>query len=86
MQNKYSKVMIKANVYRVMVGVPSKIKKEVKIVQKISHDWNKINSEKQKIALLPLHWSMYTHPAVGLQHHEMYFDVIALYDIMKHNR
>ena len=49
--------MFQANVYKIMIGAPSDITEEIGIIQKVLHDWKTLHSEKQKIVLLPLHWS-----------------------------
>ncbi len=48
--------MYKAEVYRIMIGAPSDITKEIKVVQECIYEWNSINSEHQSIVLLPIHW------------------------------
>jgi len=57
--------MNQANVYKVMIGAPSDIKEEITIVEKVLQNWNSMHSEKQKIVLLPLHWSRDSYPSVG---------------------
>ena len=57
--------MYKANVYKIMIGAPSDIAEEITIVQKVLQDWNSMHSEKQKIVLLPLHWSRDSYPSIG---------------------
>ena len=57
--------MNQANVYKVMIGAPSDIKEEITIVEKVLQNWNSVHSEKQKIVLLPLHWSRDSYPSIG---------------------
>lgn len=59
--------MFKADVYKIMVGAPSDIKSEIQITQSVMQKWNSLHSEKQKIVLLPLHWSLNAYPTSGKQ-------------------
>ena len=57
--------MYQANVYRIMIGSPSDIKEEISIARKVLNDWNNLNSEKNRMVLLPIHWSISSYPAMG---------------------
>lgn len=57
--------MYKAKVYRVMIGAPSDIKNEIQVAFDTIYRWNALYSECSKIVLLPLHWSINSHPSVG---------------------
>ncbi len=57
--------MYKARVYHIMIGAPSDIKEEVDIVKKVVNKWNDLNSEKEKIVLIPKHWASSTYPTAG---------------------
>lgn len=57
--------MYQANVYTMMVASPSDIQKEIKVAFDVLNHWNNLHSEKNKIVLLPLHWSISSYPASG---------------------
>lgn len=57
--------MYPANVYKIMIGSPSDIKEEITIAREVLNNWNNLNSEKNRIVLLPIHWSISSYPAVG---------------------
>lgn len=57
--------MYNAKVYRVMIGAPSDIKEEIQMVHDAIYRWNALHSECSKIVLLPLHWSINSHPLAG---------------------
>lgn len=57
--------MYQANVYKIMIGSPSDIKEEIAIAREVLNNWNNLNSEKNRIVLLPIHWSISSYPAVG---------------------
>lgn len=48
-----------------MVASPSDIQKEIKVAFDVLNHWNNLHSEKNKIVLLPLHWSISSYPASG---------------------
>jgi hypothetical protein len=58
--------MFQATVYKIMIGAPSDIEEEIAIVQNVLQNWNSMHSEKEKIVLLPLHWSKDAYPSAGL--------------------
>ena len=62
--------MYKARVYHIMIGAPSDIKEEVDIVKKVVNKWNDLNSEKEKIVLIPKHWASSTYPTAGARPQE----------------
>ena len=51
--------------YRIMIGAPSDMKKEVEIAKNIINHWNDINSNRENTVLLPLHWEVSAYPATG---------------------
>lgn len=57
--------MYQAKVYRIMIASPSDIQEEIKVAFDVLHHWNNLHSEKNKIVLLPLHWSISSYPASG---------------------
>ena len=57
--------MYAASVYNIMIGAPSDIIDEIKIAFDAINEWNGINSERDKIVLIPLHWSTNTYPVAG---------------------
>lgn len=57
--------MFQAHVYRIMIGSPSDIKEEITIAREVLNHWNNLNSEKNRIVLLPIHWSTSSYPAAG---------------------
>lgn len=57
--------MYQANVYKIMIGSPSDIKEEISIAREVLNNWNNLNSEKNRMVLLPIHWSISSYPAMG---------------------
>lgn len=57
--------MYQANVYRIMIGCPSDITEEKEVAFKVLNNWNNLNSEKNRMVLLPIHWSISSYPAMG---------------------
>lgn len=57
--------MFQARVYNIMIGAPSDIKEEIEIARGVIHKWSSINSEKNRVVLLPLHWSENVYPSSG---------------------
>lgn len=57
--------MYQANVYRIMIASPSDIQEEIKGAFSVLNHWNDLHSEKNKMVLLPLHWSISSYPAAG---------------------
>lgn len=48
-----------------MIGSPSDIKEEISIAREVLNNWNNLNSEKNRMVLLPIHWSISSYPAMG---------------------
>lgn len=48
-----------------MIGCPSDVKDEVLIARDIIRNWSETNAEKDRIVLLPLHWSANSFPEIG---------------------
>ena len=57
--------MIRANIYRIMIGSPSDIVDEVMVAKKIILQWSCLNAEAHHIVVLPLHWKENAYPGVG---------------------
>lgn len=57
--------MYQANVYRIMMGCPSDITEEKEVAFRVLNNWNNLNSEKSRMVLLPIHWSISSYPAMG---------------------
>ncbi len=57
--------MYQANVYKIMIGSPSDIKEEITIAREVLNNWNNLNSEKNRMVLLPIHWSISSYPVMG---------------------
>jgi hypothetical protein len=57
--------MYQANVYRIMIGCPSDITEEKDVAFKVLSNWNKLNSDMNRMVLLPIHWSTSSYPAMG---------------------
>ena len=57
--------MYQANVFRIMLGCPSDITEEKEVAFRVLNNWNNLNSEKNRIVLLPIHWSISSYPAMG---------------------
>lgn len=62
--------MYKARVYHIMIGAPSDITEEVTIVKDVVNRWNDLNSEKEKVVLLPKYWESSTYPIAGARPQE----------------
>ncbi len=62
--------MYKARVYHIMIGAPSDITEEVEIVKEVVSRWNDLNSEKEKVVLLPKYWMSNTYPKAGARPQE----------------
>lgn len=62
--------MYKAKVYHIMIGAPSDITEEVTIVKDVVNRWNDLNSEKEKVVLLPKYWESSTYPKAGARPQE----------------
>lgn len=48
-----------------MIGSPSDVKEEIQLVIQSIYDWDNTFSEKEKVVLLPSHWTINTYPAIG---------------------
>ena len=59
--------MYQANVYKIMIGCPSDITEEIQIAKEVLYHWNSLHSERDKIVLLPSHWSKSSYPTMGKQ-------------------
>jgi len=57
--------MYKANVYNVMIASPSDVLKERDIAREVVYYWNTLNSQKNKIVLLPICWETHSAPLMG---------------------
>ena len=62
--------MYRARVYHIMIGAPSDITEEVAIVKEVVSRWNDLNSEKEKVVLLPKFWKTSTYPKAGARPQE----------------
>lgn len=56
--------MYQANIYKIMIGCPSDITEEKEVAFRVLNNWNNLNSEKNRIVLLPIHWSISSYPAM----------------------
>jgi hypothetical protein len=54
-----------AKVYKVFIASPSDVESEREIVRNVLARWNAINSETQKIVLLPVGWETHSAPESG---------------------
>lgn len=54
-----------ARTYRIMIGAPSDITAEIQMACDVIRHWNDFNSERDKIVLLPIHWSINSYPLSG---------------------
>lgn len=57
--------MFIGRVYRIMIGCPSDVNKEVEIAKEVIVNWTDLNAEANGMVLLPLHWSSNSYPALG---------------------
>ena len=48
-----------------MIGCPSDITEEKDVAFRVLNNWNNLNSEKNRMVLLPIHWSISSYPAMG---------------------
>lgn len=62
--------MFRARVYNVMIGCPSDITEEVKVVKDVIENWNRLHSQRESIVLLPLYWKYSSYPTVGIRPQE----------------
>ena len=65
--------MFTGRVYRIMIGCPSDVKKEVDIAKEVIINWTDIHADVNGMVLLPLHWSSNSYPALG-QHPQKELD------------
>lgn len=65
--------MFTGRVYRIMIGCPSDVKKEVDIAKEVIINWTDIHAEANGMVLLPLHWSSNSYPVLG-QHSQKELD------------
>lgn len=65
--------MFTGRVYRIMIGCPSDVKKEVDIAKEVIINWTDIHAEANGMVLLPLHWCSNSYPALG-QHPQKELD------------
>lgn len=54
-----------SSVYKVMIASPSDVISERNIVREVLYEWNVINSDKNKMVLLPIGWETHSTPAMG---------------------
>ncbi|MDC7125212.1 MAG: hypothetical protein PQJ46_06585 [Spirochaetales bacterium] len=54
-----------ATIYRVLIASPGDVEKERNQISNVISDWNCINSENSKIALLPVRWETHAKPGAG---------------------
>lgn len=57
--------MFTGRVYRIMIGCPSDVKKEVGVAKEVIANWTDLNAEANGMVLLPLHWSSNSYPVLG---------------------
>ena len=75
--------MYRARVYNVMIGAPSDITDEIKVVETIINEWNQLHSQKEKIVMLPLYWKHSSYPTTGTRPQESLDDqLVAKSDLL----
>lgn len=75
--------MFKARVYNVMIGAPSDITDEIKVVETIINEWNQLHSQKEKMVMLPLYWKHSSYPTTGTRPQESLDDqLVAKSDLL----
>lgn len=57
--------MNRGKIYNIMIGAPSDIEEEVKVATDVIQKWNYLNSDKEKVVLQPMHWSISSYPETG---------------------
>ena len=55
----------KARVFRVFIASPSDVLLEREITRNVLEQWNSINSEREKIVLVPIGWETNAAPEMG---------------------
>ena len=69
--------------YNVMIGAPSDITDEIKVVETIINEWNQLHSRKEKIVMLPLYWKHSSYPTTGTRPQESLDDqLVAKSDLL----
>ena len=54
-----------------MIGAPSDIKEEIQMARDVIYHWDDLHSERNSIVLIPLHWSINSHPSTGYRPQEV---------------
>lgn len=57
--------MYEATVYSVMVAAPGDVTDELALIYKVMAEWNAVHSRDRRAALMLLHWSTHSRPAMG---------------------
>lgn len=65
-----------------MIGCPSDIEQEINLVREVVYEWNSQNSEKEKVVLLPIHWSTDSYSLLGVPQHVLNRQLVAKSDCM----
>lgn len=53
-----------------MIGCPSDITEEVKVLEDVIENWNRLHSQREGIVMLPLYWKYSSYPVVGARPQE----------------
>lgn len=55
----------RAAVLKVMIASPTDVHEECSIAREVIYEWNTVNSERDKVVLLPVGWETHATPALG---------------------
>lgn len=54
-----------ATVLKVMIASPTDVREERSIAREVIYEWNVVNSERDRVVLLPVGWETHAAPALG---------------------
>ncbi|WAH37032.1 DUF4062 domain-containing protein [Alicyclobacillus dauci] len=54
-----------ARVYNILIASPSDVGEDRDIIVEAIHEWNSLNSQKEKTVILPVRWETHSSPSLG---------------------
>lgn len=54
-----------ATVVKIMIASPTDVSQERRVVRDVIHEWNDVNADDRKIALMPVGWESHSSPEMG---------------------
>ena len=60
-----------ATVLKVMIASPTDVQQERSIAREVIHEWNAVNSEHNRVVLLPVGWETHAAPSLGERPQEL---------------